>query len=202
MLGRLMGFDIQLFDVSSGGTASCVEESYFTYNFSNKMFAQYFYIRSIDGQRSNVALNMIQDAFNKMQTDGFTTGIPDVKNDSWGWGIGPDKQLLPKEQAIGVFMFQLQQLCEKLKKWPTSYVVLDFEETATMSDGRVVNAARTDATSLVTYYCHPFKGLYRVDSFKKAMEIYGILASQGNEKAKVWFDLAFRMPDAPKLVPT
>jgi hypothetical protein len=54
-----------------------------------------------------------------------------------------------------------------------------------------------DNYSLVTWYIHPFKGIFRVDSFKKAMEIYGFLKAQEDESAQLWWDLAMRMKDVP-----
>jgi len=30
------------------------------------------------------------------------------------------------------------------------------------------------------------------------MEIFGLLSAQNNNDAELWFDLAFKMPDAPK----
>ena len=51
---------------------------------------------------------------------------------------------------------------------------------------------------IVTYYRHPFKGNFCVNSFKSAMEIYGLLAAQNSPAADQWYDLALKMHDAPR----
>ena len=197
---KRMGFDISFLDVDINGFATCVYESYLSYNFGNEMFNKYFHIRDIDGEIAKTANDSIKSALLKMQKNGFTKGVPDMNNTNWAWAVDKESKVLPEDQAIGVFMFHLYDLCKQLEQQPASYFVLDFHKSATMKDMRVVvkNPKSKYAKCNVTYFRHPIKGQYKVDSFSKAMEVYGILASHNNnEEAQMWFDLAFRMFGAP-----
>ncbi len=51
----------------------------------------------------------------------------------------------------------------------------------------------------VTYYRHPTKGQFKVDTFLKAMEVYGIEMAMGTDKTRqqAWVDVAYKMHDAP-----
>jgi hypothetical protein len=49
----------------------------------------------------------------------------------------------------------------------------------------------------VAYHWHPTKGIFCVNSFKTAIEIFGLLSAQNDDRASEWFDLAMDMPDVP-----
>ena len=55
-----------------------------------------------------------------------------------------------------------------------------------------------EATGPVTYDQHPFKGNFRVNSFKTAMGIYGLTSTKDDPRSQLWFNLAMQMPDTPR----
>lgn len=63
--------------------------------------------------------------------------------------------------------------------------------------GEDLNESTNLPSSQVAYFRHPTKGNFRVDSFKRAMEVYGILSGHNDSTSESWYTLAFQMPDAP-----
>jgi hypothetical protein len=73
----------------------------------------------------------------------------------------------------------------------------DETSSALSNESEVEKQEGGEMSRIVTYFRHPFKGNFRVDSFKTAMEIYGLLAAQNDSGADRWYELAFQMHDSP-----
>lgn len=75
---------------------------------------------------------------------------------------------------------------------------------STSNTNHITYTSSTSVTSnadknIYTYFQHPAKGLFRVDSFRTAMEVFGVCLAQGlpDADANKWYNFALLMHDAP-----
>jgi len=89
---------------------------------------------------------------------------------------------------MGVFAYHLERLAAIAKENPGA-VWRDGDAHDEKQDDEL--DAQSSGAGVVTYYRHPIKGTFRIDSFQTAMEIYGYLKSIGeNAEAQIWWDFA------------
>ena len=181
-----------------------LDESYFTYNFSilenKQQKCIWNFKKDMVGLHSSIVIKNIQKTFAEMDKEGIKVGIPDLDNPSWGWGCDI-KTRLPYIERCGVLRYHLCNFLKILKKHPVCYVTSDYKTDITLLDGKIINYETIkeieEEEKLTYYYRHPFKGNFKVNTFKKALEVYGILSSTGDSRADKWYDIAFEMNDAP-----
>ena len=146
--------------------------------------------------RLDRALDILKSCF------GVTPATPDFTNPAWGWGVfytgkttkdgHEETQLLPRERRLGIFAFHLSRFKEVAERYPSAMFynsdIYIYEEVS--SDEEV------ETPELAYPYQHPHKGLMYIDTFSKAMQIYGLECAQGvpEELAKKWFNLAWTLP--------
>lgn len=146
----------------------------------------------------------IQSALNILHEHDIVPGIPDLTNPNWSYGTSGTGRLVAKER-VAIFAYHLTRFLEQAVKYPDCFFIGDIESDCDLisSDGTLIpqsnNHEDLDVDSgPVTYFRHPFKGNFRVDNFKSAMEVYGITSAQNDPRAESWYTLAFEMFDAPK----
>jgi hypothetical protein len=161
-----------------------------------------------------------------LEKAGFKIGEPDITNPDWGYGSKRiNGEYLPMSHAerISVFMFHLNCFKEAGLQYKNSIFIADADDEdsnflVTESNQRIpiiksddrdfisntenskdihIEEDSTKQSYLVTYFMHPAKGLFRVDSFDTAMEVFSICRAQGDPYADRWKNLALQMPDAP-----
>jgi hypothetical protein len=129
------------------------------------------------------------------------------KDVAWGNDLNPRGRL-------AAFAYQIDNFRKLGEKYGDHFFLgdCDFDNNnLTMPDGTLIEKFNPNSDEdedddsyeiemqdrIVTYYRHPFKGTFRVDSFKSAMEIYGLLAARSSPDADKWYKLALQMHDAP-----
>ena len=77
-----------------------------------------------------------------------------------------------------------------------SNIIADTSSTSSTLSTSVISS--TDK-KIYTYFQHPAKGLFRVDSFRTAMEVFGVCLAQGlpDVDTNKWYNFALLMHDAP-----
>lgn len=160
-------------------------------------------------RRGDDVMNRAQKALNLLSEYGITPGIPDERNDNWGFGLcttTEGQSQLPPKERLGVFAYHLKRFCDLGRQFPMCFFLGDHDEscdlilpngTSVSCEGEESDNETDEATGPVTYFRHPFKGNFRVDSFQTAMEVYGLTSAKDDPRAQLWFDLAMQMPDAP-----
>ncbi len=140
-------------------------------------------------RRANRAIKMLVNV-------GVKITEPDPDNANWGWGLNV-------KNRAGVFAYHLQNLSKLGQRFPTCFFTGDgCDAKLQQENGReftIVDKQEQNSDHLKTYYRHPLKGTLLVNTFKLAMEVFGCEMCIGNtDRADAWFDLAFKMHDAPK----
>lgn len=177
-------------------------------------------------RRSDDVAQRAQGALDVLSSYDITPGTPDPTNFNWGYGVyetndgcevlGIRKtKRLPPKQRVAVFAYHLKQFLEEANNYPDCFFIGDisYDSDLILPDGSTVPQAAHDdnddrdnsedtgephvQSGPITYFRHPFKGNFRVNSFKTAMEVYGIVSAQDSSMADAWYDLAMQMPDAP-----
>ena len=179
-----------------------------------------WYIRDdCHARRGDDIRNRTQKALMLLSQYDIVPGVPDMSNSSWGWGLcrrngNEIQKKLPIIDRLGVFAYHLKRFHDIAANYPNCFFIADCDENdceyiilpndvlipCNNQDGDN-NDDCDDCETLhhgpITYYRHPFKGNFRVDSFLTAMEIYGLISATDGPDAKLWFDLAMKMHDAP-----
>lgn len=152
---------------------------------------------------------------------GVVPGTPDLTNSNWGYGVRETAEIcevlgmrktvrLPPKERVAIFAYHVKRFLDEAVKYPQCFFIGDHNDDSDLilPDGTFVPLA-SDVCSdednepehiqlgPVTYFRHPFKGNFRVDNFKTAMEVYGLVSAQGSPMADSWYELAMQMPDAP-----
>lgn len=180
-----------------------------------------WYLRDdLHGRQGDDVAQRAEKAIDILKSYGIKIGIPDVTNPNWGWGNRntsekdkygmPKVEDLPPKERLGVFVYHLDRFGTLGNQYPNCFFIADCcDKQLTLPTGTNVeynNDSDNESDTYssipqpmhpITYVRHPFKGNFRVDSFKTAMEVYGLVAAQGDPWANSWYDLAFQMPDAP-----
>ena len=154
---------------------------------------------------------------------GINVGIPDLKDGSWGYGsrtVYKDglrtTESLPPVERSQVFTYHVERFRELGEGYSKYFFIgdhdkpthlhlangdkiqivkqLDYDSEDSDSDSATTVPSQSGP---VTYFMHPAKGVFKVDNFKSAMEVYEILTVQNDPRAIMWRDLASKMPDAP-----
>jgi hypothetical protein len=210
--------DISEYIIKNGKyTRKCiVDETYLSYNWSDfsEICSQHpleekcecqkthlWYFRNdCHGRRGDDVKDRAQKALDILKGYGIVPGTPDISNSSWGWGLTNGRQQLPQKERLGVFAYHLKRFRDLGSKYDWCYFIGDHDDDPELiiPDGAVIkDEEREVINGPVTYFRHPFKGNFRIDSFKTSMEIFGLLSAQGSEHAQMWYDLALQMPDVP-----
>lgn len=170
-------------------------------------------------RRGDDVRDRAQKALNVLSQHGIKPGIPDETNSNWGYGVRTIKDhitaSLPRKERMGVFAYHLKRFRDMGAKYSNCFFIADgcghddgFGNLILPGDivipyGNGDDSDDSDdenepiSNGPVAYYRHPFKGNFRVDSFRTAMEIYGLTSAKDDPRAQLWFDLALQMPDAP-----
>ena len=153
-----------------------------------------------------------QKALTLLSLYGITPGIPSTDNGSWGWGVRTSgngfAERLPVKERLSVFAYHLKRFRDMGAKYTKCFFIGDCDGDEDsgfliMPDDSLVpyggndNKLVEEETGPLAYFRHPYKGNFRVDSFKTAMEVYGLAAAKDDPCAELWYDLAMQMPDAP-----
>lgn len=151
------------------------------------------------------------DALEKL---GVKKGIPDAKNQNWGWGSN-----MTKSEFCEVFSFHLHSFKNVLEKENQDYYLLsdccdknklsdgsDYEEYYENNEDEQEEDACGDEEEeqeqkqparIVTYYRDNVKGTMKVACFTDAMYVFHQQKQSGLASADMWLKLAFQMHDAP-----
>ena len=164
-------------------------------------------------ERCDVALKIIKNKF------GVDPGQPDLNNANWGWGSrsvredeytaeekenikrwgdGHITRPFPEKERWGVFAFFIHRFRDLGEKYPEYHFFSDHDNDHTpIMDEDDVYSDQIQSEGPITYYRHPTKGQFKVHNFETAMEIFGLLKAINDPNAPQWYNLAFKMPDAP-----
>jgi hypothetical protein len=122
------------------------------------------------------------------------------------WGNNLDAR-----ERLAAFAYHINNFKILGEQYPDHFFIGDVEIAGlTLLDGTFVefndDSSSDDSSSsdddnnekrIVTFYRHPLKGTFRIDSFESAMEIFGLLKALNSPSAQQWYDLALQMHDAP-----
>lgn len=160
-----------------------------------------------------------QRALDNLKSIGITPGKPDPNNGNWSWGtreipgefikLGslpqnwlPKTENLPREERLAVFAYHLKRFNELGNKYPHCFFFSDSDNSPCKAifepNDKFVEPQKQGAKEPVTWVRHPYKGNFMVHDFKTAMEIFGLFSALNDPRAQEWYNLAFKMPDAPK----
>ena len=157
-------------------------------------------------RRGDDVCDRAQKALDLLAKHGVLPGRPDLDWDwDWGWRIRGGALMSPKER-LEVFANHLKHFRDLGIKYHACVFVGDCDEghDLIMPDGTTIPWASDDTAVVaddvdapVTYFRHPYKGNFKVNSFKTAMEVFGLMSAQDDPRADQWFSLAMEMPDTP-----
>lgn len=132
-----MGKDISLVVIDEDGHAHVAERDYISSNFAG---ISEFHVGELYGHKASHAIPLLEAGIANIYAGGFKKGIPDLKNESWSWGVydafGKSK-LMPNDEFFGVYLYHLDRILSKLVEHPEAYFVWEFSEYEdfTMKDG-------------------------------------------------------------------
>ena len=222
-----MGFDISVCEVAfREGNAiikSVLTEDYLSYNWSDlskiclthisekctcEGKTELWYFRSdCHGRRGDDVEKRAGTALELLKTHGIHSGTPELTNLSWAWGVH-DQTPLAQKNRLEIFAYHLKRFQDLGHQYPEAFFVGDIDGGIVLPDGQEFPIVKDTECSdedeeeqgPVTYFRHPFKGNFRVDSFKTAMEVYGLCSAMGEPTANNWYKFAMMMPDVPKFI--
>ncbi|AYV84551.1 MAG: hypothetical protein Hyperionvirus29_4 [Hyperionvirus sp.] len=142
-----------------------------------------------------------------MNENKIKDAVPDLTNDGWAWGNN-----MTAEDALSVLKFHLSRFLKLANDHPNAYFLSDSNEKniVILKSGHQVSIGKiktpfdidddsdndSEISYPVTVFLHPLKGKMMVKTFSDCMEVFGLLRAVGDKRAKLWYDLAFRMkPD-------
>lgn len=181
---------------------------YFSYNWST--YSDIWSVREhmLNRFGTDVAQNL-ETAIQKLRSQGAVDVQPDMSNPNWGWGQqhNPDWHKaddpyhmtrtirLPPDQHRNVFLFHLLSFLETAKKYPNAYFIETTEWLDSVQhNGKTYTVKEktttADATRAVPWFRHPVHGTMAVDTFAKAMEVYGLARITGDSRAEAWWQHA------------
>ena len=133
---------------------------------------------------------------------------------------------LPIDERFRIFLYHLRRLLKVAQSNPDAFFLdenfifnttkishqgedytLDFKSDKEISKDKCDNGDIKDNgdeenesdSGTVVYYRHPFNGTMRVDTFVKAMEIYGFAKASNDPRMESWWNLALTLPGAPSV---
>ena len=201
------------------------DELYLSYNWSDSSEfngEHLWYIKDdMSGKSAEVVLERLSKALKTLSEAGIEPGVPDINNSNWGFGTRntgktitcgkfsmPETERLPAKERLGVFAYHLKQFEAVAKKWPGYHFLDDCHYDSIEVDGVKYPISKEEVESddeeeetnegVITYFRHPVNGTMKIDTFAKCMEIYGLCKYRNSPDAQGWYDLAFKMKDAPK----
>jgi hypothetical protein len=204
-----------------------VDETYISYNFSKyssicekhyftgkcpegeacDLKYIWYFRKDCHGRRGDDIAARAEKGLTTLKSMGINVGIPDMNKNSWGWATN-----CSRKESLEVFAYHINRFLELGQKYPKYFFFGDggsdcYEEDIVYpddytSDDDNDNDSDSDGEEIehmpVTYFRHPFKGTICVKTFKDAMEVYGLCRAIDDPMADEWYDLAFKMSDAPK----
>ena len=210
-----MGYDIEIWATRDGEPYRRATTIYLTYNFGHlgsycsdhpfndkcigcddKLKHLWSARQDVMGRTSESVIELAQDALSKLRQLGVQVGVPDLTNRNWSYGTakvgnGP----IPRKEMLSVLMFHIHRFLAVAQTYPEHTF---YDEEAIMFAERAEGSDDDEPAPPVLYFRHPLEGNIAVTTFKKAMEVYGILMAQGNkDMADIWYDAGLAMPDAP-----
>lgn len=122
--------------------------------------------------------------------------------------------LLPVDERKRIFLYHLHYFLQVAKSYPHTFFVdesfLFFStkiyrqesrqnkaEVYTLNQAYTLNDVENKESEAVVYYRHPGHGTIRVDTFAKAMEIYGFAKASQDPRTESWWRLSLTLPGAP-----
>jgi len=199
------------------------EELYLSYNWSE--LSTYWDIEDdMFGQCGEVVIDNLRRAIDQLKEEGVKEVAPDMKNPNWGWGcmVNPTYNILsdpnglsfeqtiplPADERKSVFLFHLKTFLVKALKHPHAFFLDEefrFRPPLVDFQGKkfqvvITNDDDTEVEEVFhAYYRHPIHGTMCVDTFAKAMEIYGFAKASSDPRMEAWWKLALTLPGAPQL---
>ena len=167
--------------------------------------------RDMLGLDGNEVAFRLEKSLDALKRDGIQPRPPPLHNPIWVLGLKyassddqydvPCLELLPDRQRLQSFAY----LLHAIRGLAIMYGFCKFIDSESHSSPPSVTAPWSLATAEYgkgVYYRHPMDGHIRVDTFSKAMEIYGFMMcnNESQEKLAQWFDIAMLMKGAPSPV--
>ena len=170
-----MGFDFELYD----SRGESVESLYLSYNFSR--YSEYWYVKEVHGNKTSEEIPRLRDVIQRLKSEGAVARIVDGA-DAW-------------TDTKDVFLCHLERFLKTFEAHPDTIIVLEGDTDGI--DFSVLGNGNPDCESsdsdsendVVTWYRHPTKGNFRVDSFESASEVYVTELLRGSSRAPVWLEL-------------
>jgi hypothetical protein len=162
------------------------------------------------GRRGDDVAQRAQDTLRLLAQHDVLPGIPDDNNCNWGYGCYTDVNgrivNLDPEERLMVFAYHLKRFQDLGNEYPNCFFISSDSDSTDiiLPNGETAVYYRNESESeeepdLSIYFNHPQKGMIKVNTFKIAMEIYGLMLYTNDVKAEQWYDLAMKMPDAPRM---
>lgn len=98
-----------------------------------------------------------------------------------------------KEKTLAIFAYHIQRFVDLGRSYPEHYFISDINRGfVTTSDGAQLffdyQQDEEEDPGVYAFVIHPTKGMMRIDSYKTAMEIYGVCMAMGKkDDAEKWF---------------
>jgi hypothetical protein len=198
-----MGVGIQVFEVKEVAgkpIQSCVAQDYLSGNF----YSPHWNIHEeMEGQTGKQVAENIRVVLEIFRNEGYKTGKPDLHNTNWAWGQ-KDNISFDEPTLMGVFMFHLERFLKLAETYSDCYFLSDNDCTKDSYDATVIllsgnlytikyfdNDESDDESEsyAISYFRHPIKGNFRVDSQQKCLEVFGVLSALGDSRAQAWFNI-------------
>lgn len=183
-----------------------VGESSLSYNFSK--FDEYLYLPDVAGQTTEKIAKDIENVLEKLKKEGVCAGILE---ETWKRREeGGTYQTVPTDgftPDIRVFAYHLQRLHRECQKYKRCVMLIDYSHPLRLTEedleskdesndeAETIKMRKKNLSNI--YYVHPTKGRVCVDNFALCTEIYVITYAKKDPTAQEWYDLCWKMPDAP-----
>ena len=171
-------------------------------------YSRYWCVRrDMIGLEGNDIAFRIEKSLEALKRDGVdaTPPPPAESNPVWLFGLQyasavdpldvPELVLLPENVRLAAFAFVLSLI----KEIAIQYGFCTFID----AEGFTPNADRLSETRVEPakslFYRHPVEGHIKIDTFARAMEIYGYMLAAGEPQGKLerWFEMAMELKGAP-----
>lgn len=129
------------------------------------------------------------------------------ENDNWFYGMREQgEEKLPPFQRYQSFYYILTHLQRLAYEYPDCFFIGDHEKVTKLHllDGDTYFKTSkeyyehySESGEVVDgdFYNHPYKGNFRVDTFKGAIEVFGLLSLYNDPGANFWYDYAMMITE-------
>lgn len=185
--------------------------SYLSYNFSNhslcgRNFRDYMYLPDLAGHTTERIEEMLSKILDEQLSE-FPPYIPEGTYETKDiYGNVVTKKIDGWARDMRVFTYHIKRLRDECKKYPRCLMIIDYDHPVRLTEDDMVmyeddqkNEQTSDNKDNIPkiYYRHPTKGNVLVDNFSLCTEIYVITFTKKDPNASQWYELCWKMPDAP-----